>query len=77
MSTTTIRAKTVAPRGGPFIEMPQRAKLQEMRSGVGLVIPRELLRYYGIVNTDSVSVEISPAEGGYYLRLIHQEGAFG
>lgn len=73
MKQTTIRAKNVTPKSGPFLEMPQRAKLQSFRRYTGAVIPKPLLDYYGIVNPDTIELEISIAEGGYYMKVIHKE----
>lgn len=76
MSTTTSQAKSVRATKGPIVEMPAKARFQPVRAGVGLVIPKPLLQYYGLVNTDRVHAEISIAERGYYVKLVHEEGAF-
>jgi hypothetical protein len=69
-------AKSLAVKKARYFDHPQRAKLQTFRHSTGIIIPKPLLDYYGIVNTDSVEVEVSIAEQGYYLKIVHKEGAF-
>lgn len=76
MANNTCRALKEAPKRGPFVEIPQRTRFQQLRSGVGFVISKDLLRYYGISNPDAYELEVSPAEHGFYVKVLSKRGAF-
>jgi hypothetical protein len=67
MASRTNSAKNQA------FTLPAKAKLQSIRSGVGVVIPSELIKYYGIVDPAFYDVNFYIAQGGFFLELERRE----
>lgn len=65
---TTSQSKNVA-----VVTWPKVTKLQPIRHGTGIVLPKELLAFYDIVNPDFYEVECYIVQGGFYLALKRKE----